>query len=73
MTEKKKLWSFGKFVHTNLPLAELELGSLGPQVDVLPNKPPLLVSGVVVPQNPKINCLAPTLPSNSENVAREYS
>ena len=30
-----------KFVHTNLPQAEFELKSLGPQASVLPIEPPL--------------------------------
>ena len=33
-----------KIVHTNLPQAGFELGSLGPQAGVLPIEPPLLVS-----------------------------
>ena len=31
-------------VHTNLPQAGFELGSLGPQAGVLPFEPPLLVN-----------------------------
>ena len=34
---------FQKIVHTNLPQAGFELGSLGPQAGVLPIEPPLLV------------------------------
>ena len=33
----------GKFVHTNLPQAGFELGTLGPQAGVIPIEPPLIV------------------------------